>query len=251
MENCLNSLVEKLRKIHKENYEDKTNRTCNKCNDTLWVEENGSYKRCECFKELQAKSLWERFGVRLSDVKTLEDYQSINKTTTTIKLGAMHYISNFMKIRESRENSFSVLGQSGSGKTHITIAIGEKMIRGGVETVYMPYIEGMRLLKSLAIDHEAYTRELNRFLRAEVLIIDDLFKDKVRNGQIIGSLTEVDMKHIYPILNFRYVNRLPTIYSSELTIDSIEVLDEAVGRRIRESCGRYMFNLVGREKRFR
>lgn len=253
MEKCLSSIIEGLRNIQRENYkrEEKENKACPKCNGTFWVQgENKGYSRCSCFKEERNKRLWQKFGVNLEDIKTLDEYKVINKTTSVIKSGAVYYTSSHKKIKGTRENSFAVLGQSGSGKSHITIAIGERLIREGIEVVYMPYIEGMRLLKSLAQDYEAYTNELNRFIKAEVLIIDDLFKDKVRNGKIIGTLTEVDMKHIYPILNYRYVNKLSTIYSSELCISEIEELDEAIGRRIREACGRYMFNIIGREKRY-
>lgn len=252
MEIDLTAMVENLRKIQSESYKMESNNACPKCRGTLWIEgENRSYIRCECFKEEQSKRLWERFGVRISDIKTLDEYKVINQTTSIIKSGAMHYTKNFRKIKGTGENSFAVLGQSGSGKTHITIGIGEKVISDGIEAVYMPYIEGMRLLKSLSLENEAYTKEQNKFLKAELLIIDDLFKDKVRNGKIIGNLTEADMKHIYPILNYRYINKLPTIYSSELCINELEDLDEALGRRIRESCGRYMFNLEGKDKRYR
>ncbi|MDK0862331.1 hypothetical protein P5F16_01285 [Clostridium perfringens] len=47
-------------------------------------------------------------------------------------------------------------------------------------------------------------KDFEKYKNAEVLVIDDLFKDKVRNGNIIADMTEIDMKHIYPLLNYRY-----------------------------------------------
>lgn len=37
-------------------------------------------------------------------------------------------------------------------------------------------------------------------------MINDLFKDKVRNVNIITDMAEIDMKHIYPLLNYKYYN---------------------------------------------
>ncbi|MDM0480392.1 hypothetical protein QTG92_07710 [Clostridium perfringens] len=61
----------------------------------------------------------------------------------------------------------------------------------------MLYTEAIMGLKGDAKDFEKYKN-------AEVLVIDDLFKDKVRNGNIIADMTEIDMKRIYPLLNYRY-----------------------------------------------
>jgi DNA replication protein DnaC len=44
------------------------------------------------------------------------------------------------------------------------------------------------------------------------------------------------MKHIYPIVNQRYINHKPTIYSSECNANMLMDLDEALGGRIIESC---------------
>jgi hypothetical protein len=45
------------------------------------------------------------------------------------------------------------------------------------------------------------------------------------------------MKHIYPILNYRYLNYLPTIVSSECTPEILLELDEALARRLLEPAG--------------
>ena len=77
------------------------------------------------------------------------------------------------------------------------------------------------------------------FSKANLLIIDDLFKDKVKNGKLLPSgLTEADLKHIYRILNVRYNNHSPIIVSSECTPKMLMNLDEAMARRILEPCGK-------------
>lgn len=44
------------------------------------------------------------------------------------------------------------------------------------------------------------------------------------------------MKHIYPILNYRYINKLQTLISSECTPIDLQNLDELLSGRILESC---------------
>ena len=59
------------------------------------------------------------------------------------------------------------------------------------------------------------------------------------------------MKHFYPILNYRYINHLPTIFSTECDIDMLLDLDEALAGRIIESCGTNITVFKGREYNYR
>ena len=109
----------------------------------------------------------------------------------------------------------------------------------------------MRELKANSMDDEYYFKLVNRYKMAEVLVIDDLFKDKVKSGKLTGDLTEADMKHIYPILNYRYNNKLPTIFSTECDINMLLNLDEALAGRIIESCGENITVFQGSEYNYR
>ena len=59
------------------------------------------------------------------------------------------------------------------------------------------------------------------------------------------------MKHIYPILNFRYANKLATIFSTECTLNQLLDLDEALGGRVLQMCGDNITEIVGREYNYR
>ncbi len=157
----------------------------------------------------------------------------------------------FKDIYSKRENSFGILGQSGAGKSHVSIAIGAALLDKNYKVVYMPYLEVMQELKANAMDSEYYSKFVNRYKRAQVLIIDDLFKDKVENGKLKGKLNESDMKHIYPILNYRYNNRLATIFSTECDINMLLKLDEALAGRIIESCGENITVFSGSQYNYR
>lgn len=216
---------------------------CSKCKDTSWIVGEAGYKRCECYEINHLESLWENFGVKLKDIKLLNEYKPYNDLTKKAKEKAADYILSFDEIKSTRENGFALLGQPGAGKTHIVLAIGKALLEKKIPVVYMPYLEVIKELKALAMYQEDYEKLLNRYTRAKVLIIDDLFKDKVKKGKITAELSETDMKHIYPILNYRYLNYLPTIISSECTPKMLLELDEALGGRILETTGK-RFSLV-------
>lgn len=211
---------------------------CSKCKDTSWIEKDGAYTRCSCYTEEYLSRLWENFGVKIKDIKLLRDYQPYNDLTQKAKDKAADYIRSFEDIKDTRENGFALLGQPGAGKTHIVLAIGKALLEKKISVVYMPYLEVIKELKALAMYQEDYEKLLSRYTRAKVLIIDDLFKDKVKKGRIAAELSETDMKHIYPILNYRYLNYLPTIISSECTPNILLELDEALGGRILETTGK-------------
>lgn len=210
---------------------------CSKCKDTSWIEKDGAYTRCSCYTEEYLSRLWENFGVKIKDIKLLKEYEPYNDLTKKAKDKAVDYIKSFEEIKDTRENGFALLGQPGAGKTHIVLAIGKALLEKKISVVYMPYLEVIKELKALAMYQEDYEKLLSRYTRAKVLIIDDLFKDKVKNGGLSAELTEADTKHITPILNYRYLNYLPTIVSSECTPKMLLELDEALGGRILETAG--------------
>lgn len=215
------------------------NYKCNDCKDTGWILSENGYKRCSCFELDLVNRLWENFGVKASDLKMLNEYKPYNELTTKAKQKAVEYIKTYENIKNTRENGFGLFGQPGAGKTHIVTAIGKALLENKIPVVYMPYLEVMRELKANSMDDEHYEKLSNRYKRAKVLIIDDLFKDKVKKGKIVGELSEADMKHIYPILNYRYLNYLPTLISTECTPEMLLNLDEALGGRVLECCSNF------------
>lgn len=233
---------------------------CPNCQDTTWIKSETGYTRCECYKKDYAERLWKNFGVNPKEVKKLNEYMPYDKLTKEVKDKAVNYIQNFEEIKSIRENSFGLFGQPGAGKSHIVIAIGAALLNSEspVQVIYMPYLEAMRELKANVNDDEYYLKLSNRYQKAQVLIIDDLFKDKVKNGQLAkdrygnkATLTEVDMKHIMPIINYRYFNYLPTVISTECTPEILLEFDEALAGRILEPCVNNMTVFEGTKYNYR
>lgn len=213
-----------------------TSYKCNKCRDTGWVQTEKGYARCECYEIDYANRLWENFGVNPSDVKLLREYTPYNDQTKKAKERAAEYITSFNNNSLDKGTGFCLMGQPGAGKTHIILSIGKALLDQKIKVIYMPYLEAIRELKANAMDDEYYSKLSNRFKRTPVLIIDDLFKDKVKKNKIVTGLTPADMNHIYPIINYRYSNKLPTLISTECTPSMLMELDEALTGRILERC---------------
>ena len=222
---------------------------CSKCKDTGWVETERGYSRCSCYEHDLIERLWENFGVKPSDVKLLREYEIYNEDTKKAKNKAADYITSFYKLES--EKWLCLMGQPGGGKTHIVLAVGKALLEKKVKVVYMPYLEAIRELKSNSMDDEYYGKLSNRYKRAEVLIIDDLFKDKVKKNKLTSEITSADINHIYPILNYRYTNKLPTLISTECTPNMLMDLDEALAGRILEMCGKKYGCVFGAECNYR
>ena len=213
-----------------------SNYKCEKCSDTGFVRTERGYTRCSCYEDDYISRLWTNFGVNPEDVKLLRDYEPYNEVTKKAKTQAAEYITKFDKL--DKGTNFVLMGQAGGGKTHIVLAIGKALLERKIKVIYMPYLEAIRELKANAMDDEYYNKLINRYKAAEILIIDDLFKDKVKKGRLTAELTEADMRHIYPILNYRYSNKFSTLISTECTPQMLLTLDGALAGRILERCGK-------------
>lgn len=145
---------------------------------------------------------------------------------------AVEYITNFASIRQDRNNSVAFLGQIGSGKTHLTIAIANALLKNGIGVLYMQYREAITNLKQLITDDFEYQQALNRYKTASVLLIDDIFKGAINQGRV----NESEMRIMFELINYRYLTKLPVLISGEYDIDTIISMDEAIGSRIAEMC---------------
>ena len=155
---------------------------------------------------------------------------------------AICYAKNFEKTEHDRYNSIIFCGQVGAGKTHLGTAICSELMNRGIAVIYMAYRNAVTKLKQNIIDEESYNRELNQYTSARVLYIDDLLK---------GKLTETDSNILYEIVNFRYMNNMPIIISTEKSPNDLLVFDEAIGSRIIEMCRGNIIQLQGKELNYR
>lgn len=130
---------------------------------------------------------------------------------------------------------FFLGGQSGAGKTHLCTAICREFLLSGRRVVYMLWRDDIAKIKGLAMEPEQRFQMMERFKRAEVLYIDDLFKTGKNPDGNVQRPTSADINAAFEIINYRYNNPgLLTIVSSEWSEDELLDIDEATGGRIFE-----------------
>lgn len=134
-------------------------------------------------------------------------------------------------------------GNPGSGKTHLALAIANNFInKKKLKVIYMPYRDIVTKIKQNMLDEEYYRKTLSKYQTADILLIDDLFK---------GKVNETDINITFEIVNYRYLNNLPMIISTEYTVDKLLDFDEAIGSRIYEITRDYLVEIEGKANNYR
>jgi DNA replication protein DnaC len=194
-------------------------------------------KPCKCTEVNKLKEQWKAAGLNPDwSTLTFNSFEIWNHWSRCIKETAVAYYQSFEDIRKSRKNSILFCGQVGGGKSHISIALALNFLKKGIGVVYMPYRDVITKIKQNIRDEEYYQREISRYQCCQVLLIDDIFK---------GKTTEFDLNIMFEILNYRYLNHLPIIVSTEFTVERLLRFDEGIGSRIYEMCKDFIVEIEG------
>ncbi|WP_313804798.1 ATP-binding protein [Cytobacillus sp.] len=229
--------------------EEKRNYQCPKCQDrTGYIEIREGVEvwvRCNCVE-------WRRVQKLMKASEITDEFRSLGFKNFVIegKPQIVHdiyncaftYFKEFESLRSGRSNSIALLGQPGAGKTHLLTAISNNLInRLNVPVLYFPYVEGFNDLKD---DFNKLEEKLERMKNVDVLFIDDLFKPVKGKPRA----TEWQVEQTYAVINYRYLNHKPILVSSELTVDELVDVDEALGTRIYQMCQDFTVVIQGDRK---
>lgn len=200
-------------------------------------------RRCKCMDVRESIHRIKKSGLmRLIDRYTLDNYNADEPWQKNIKQAAQEYVK---AVISGGNNWFLLSGQPGGGKTHICTAIAGQLLKHGIPVQYMLWRDEVVRLKSLVNDYDAYQSIIDKLKSVKVLYIDDFLKTK--NGT---DVTAGDINAAFEIINNRYIDpNLITLLSSEKDIDSITLIDEAIGSRIVERAEGYCKNILRAEGR--
>lgn len=179
-------------------------------------------KPCACMARREAMERLHKSGLDgMLDEYTFESFKAAESWQKEAKEAAMQYA-------ESPDGWLLVCGQVGSGKTHLCTAAVGKLMKAGRSARYMLWRDEAVKLKAAVNDEAAYARLIQPLKEADVLYIDDLFKTATG-----VSPTPGDVNLAFELINARYCRKGSiTVFSSELTVDDLIRIDEAVGSRI-------------------
>ena len=193
--------------------------TCEKCNDTGYVKGI----RCECFNELLKKYAVKEIN-RNSNIK-LEDFSDFNinfypniidETTGIISRNKMLGIYNSCKEYTNKftTNSPSLFfnGKTGLGKTFLSSAIAKELLQKGYNVAFDTTQNFLRAIENEHFGRVVNTDTLQTLIDADLVILDDL-------GSEFSS--PFYSSAFYNIINTRLNKEIPTIISSNYTIDEL------------------------------
>lgn len=192
--------------------------TCSRCSDTGFV--NGT--RCSCLDEtagkLAVQELNESSPLKLSTFETfsLDYYRGKNTADDndcyTTMMNNLAYCKEYVNTFSKDSANIFISGKTGLGKTHLSLAIAERLLSQNWNVLYGSTINFMDKIES-----EHFGRSegdtLSVIMNADLLILDDLG-------------TEYDKQFcvstLYNIINSRLSMCLPTIISTNLTPAEVE-----------------------------
>lgn len=150
---------------------------------------------------------------------------------------AKGYADKFEVIRKSDKNGFGVAGAVGTGKTHLLCAIANSLLEGGIAVRYFNFVTGFKeMFAQYDKGGEAVEAIRWELMTCEVLMLDDLAKGKVNWRTKTVDIKQSVYDETYAIIDYRYENHLPIIWSSELYggLAQDGVLGEATATRLFE-----------------
>jgi len=212
---------------------------CEKCHDSGWIpvmKDGREYARkCDCVKRRQAeKALLESGISEAFRDKTLDNYEPKSEKQREALEKARKYVEIFGEY--SMHMNFMLLGQNGSGKTHLAVAIGNALIEKNVLVRFVTFQDLLdQLAKSRTQKKETYS-VIDKYRDAELLIIDDIFRTTIRewNGSTNVIMSHVDA--IFRILDYRYFNKKATLITGEKTVMEMMNMDRAITGRLVETA---------------
>lgn len=196
----------------------KVKHVCKLCNDKGFV--NG--KPCDCLKDILRSRAYERICSGLPVERcsfndfNLKFYPDEGSGITARK--RMESVFNFCKAYadDFNKNSPSLLmyGETGLGKTHMSLAIAGQAVKKGFGVIYTTSQNILnRLEKEKFGKSTEVTSTEESLMNCDLLILDDLGAE---------FITQFTISCIYNIINTRLLASKPVIISTNLTPNGIE-----------------------------
>lgn len=183
---------------------------------------------CDCFRELLKKEAYAGLSA-VSQVKnssfsdfSLDMYPDSRTAKGSSPRAHMADVLAFCKEYAGEFScgspSLLMIGNTGLGKTHLSLAIAKVVTERGFGVVYTPVQKLTDKLEASKFSYaaeakEQYARDMENFLSCDLLVLDDLGAE---------FITQFSSSALYNIVNTRLVEAKPVIISTNLDPADIE-----------------------------
>lgn len=210
--------------------------------------DSGMAKICACQKQKRLEKLFASSEITPAfRGKSFKGYDASKIPIGKKMLScATEYANNFSEIRQEENNWLVLLGEPGCGKTHLSMAVANQLIGQQVPVMYFQHVEGFSEMKDMLRSQSGIKERIDRMKRAQLLVWDDLWKQK--QGQEPRPF-EFDI--VFEVLNYRYHNLLPAVISSEKLPKELLQIDTAIGSRILERGKNFLVVAEGLKNNYR
>lgn len=218
---------------------------CQKCSDTGYIELDNRTAVCDCLYKLMADIA----GEQLSSALPLErctfesfslDYYSADpdqngKSPLNRMSNIYNYCRDYADHFSLHSKNLLMRGATGLGKTHLSLAIANEVIRKGMSVVY---VSAPDILSQLEREHFTYKYNeqedtFNSLLKCDLLIVDDLGTEFV---------TPFSVSCVYNLFNSRLLTGKPLIMNTNLTVtELLTTYSQRFVSRLIGSCDKLEF----------
>lgn len=195
--------------------------TCSICSDSGYIDGH----MCECLKQLAIKYNIEDFNEKNKiqsngftdfslDYYSKENIVGANRSPYEIMSDIFAFCMSYAKDFKPNSDSILMIGKTGLGKTHLSLAIAQEISKNGYSALYASAPDLFRKLQEEYFGRgEQGVDTMKTLLDADLVIIDDL------GAEIDNQFT---MTSLYNIVNTRINYNKPVIISTNLTLKEIE-----------------------------
>lgn len=209
---------------------------CQNCNDSGYYELDGRTLMCSCMKkalvECAVAELNKTAPLSLSTFGTFDlSYYSkdFDKSIGVVPYNHMEkvkkYCMNYADTFNQKSNSILMYGNTGLGKTHLSLAIANEVIQKGFGVIYVSAPSLAQQLEKEHFSRDNNNSVSNMLLDCDLLIIDDLGTE---------FRTKFSTAELYNIFNSRLLLSKPVIINTNYDFDKLEEIysDRFVSRII-------------------
>lgn len=198
---------------------------CKNCNDTGYIIKNKKRIRCKCFTQKLIEKSYEDSNLKRVVKNTFDNFSldyysdvvenglSPKKKVENLYNELVNYCKNFEEIKNMSHNSIFITGKTGVGKTHLSEAVGNELIKNGYTVLYQTSNNLFnKLVEYKFSEVKKYNDYIENVINVDMLIIDDLGTESVNGPKV---------EEIFTIINERMIRNNPIIISTNLSIQDV------------------------------